>query len=111
MSSNFKDKWPLGTWAYDTPRLIEGNPDFPNAKLNSETPFTMDNGYGKAFSLLRELNEKGYLEKDINSTNWEQSKRTSLPANSPCTILATGLLTKSSEQALLQTMLASSHSL
>jgi ABC-type glycerol-3-phosphate transport system substrate-binding protein len=35
----------------------------------------MDNGYGKAFSLLRELNEKGYLEKDINSTNWEQSKK------------------------------------
>lgn len=35
----------------------------------------MDNGYGKAFSLLSELNEKGYLEKDINSTNWEQSKK------------------------------------
>ncbi|WP_339800619.1 extracellular solute-binding protein [Paenibacillus sp. FSL R5-0744] len=75
LSSNFKDKWPLGTWAYDTPRLIAGNPDFPNEKLNSETPFTMDNGYGKAFSLLKELNEKGYLEKDINSTNWEQSKK------------------------------------
>ncbi|MNH85163.1 Bacterial extracellular solute-binding protein [compost metagenome] len=35
----------------------------------------MDNGYGKAMGLLRELNEKGYLEKDINSTNWEQSKK------------------------------------
>nr|WP_145159609.1 extracellular solute-binding protein [Paenibacillus terrae] len=75
LASNFKDKWPLNNWVYDLPRLIENNADFPNAKLNTDTPFTMDNGYGKAFSLIRELNEKGYLEKDINSTNWEQSKK------------------------------------
>lgn len=60
---------------YSVPRVIAGNPDFPNEKLTSETPFTMDNGYGKSLNLLRELNEKGYLEKDINSTNWEQSKK------------------------------------
>ncbi|AIQ67050.1 ABC transporter substrate-binding protein [Paenibacillus graminis] len=75
LASNFKDKWPLNNWVYDMPRVIEGKADFPNEKLNQEAPFTMDNGYGKAFSLLRELNEKGYLEKDINSTNWEQSKK------------------------------------
>ena len=75
LSSNFKDKWPLGSWAYDLPRLIENNPNFPNEKLNTDTPFTMDNGYGKSFSLLKELADKDYLEKDINSTNWEQSKK------------------------------------
>ncbi|WP_433942984.1 ABC transporter substrate-binding protein [Paenibacillus sp. SN-8-1] len=75
LASNFKDKWPLNSWVYDLPRVIENNPNFPNEKLNTDTPFTMDNGYGKAMSLLRELNEKGYLEKDINSTNWEQSKK------------------------------------
>ncbi|OZB96866.1 ABC transporter substrate-binding protein [Paenibacillus sp. XY044] len=75
LASNFKDKWPLNNWVYDLPRLIENNPDFPNTKLNTDAPFTMDNGYGKAFSLIRELNEQGYLEKDINSTNWEQSKK------------------------------------
>lgn len=75
LASNFKDKWPLNTWAYDTPRLIENNADFPNTKLKTDTPFTLDNGYGKSFSLLKELNEKGYLEPDINSTNWEQSKK------------------------------------
>ncbi|MNK34021.1 Multiple sugar-binding protein precursor [compost metagenome] len=75
LASNFKDKWPLNNWVYDLPRLIENNPSFPNEKLNTDTPFTMDNGYGKAMGLLRELNEKGYLEKDINSTNWEQSKK------------------------------------
>lgn len=75
LASNFKDKWPLNNWVYDLPRLIENNPDFPNEKQNTDTPFTMDNGFGKAFSLIRELDEKGYLEKDINSTNWEQSKK------------------------------------
>ncbi|USB31785.1 extracellular solute-binding protein [Paenibacillus sp. YPG26] len=75
LASNFKDKWPLNNWVYDLPRLIENNPSFPNDKLNTDTPFTMDNGYGKAMGLLRELNEKGFLEKDINSTNWEQSKK------------------------------------
>ncbi|WP_223879817.1 MULTISPECIES: ABC transporter substrate-binding protein [Paenibacillus] len=75
LASNFKDKWPINNWVYDAPRIIENKADFPNDKLNTDTPFTMDNGYGKSFSLLRELNEKGYLEKDINSTNWEQSKK------------------------------------
>ncbi|WP_339158860.1 extracellular solute-binding protein [Paenibacillus sp. FSL W8-0186] len=75
LSSNFKDKWPLGNWVYDLPRVIENNKDFPNERLNMEAPFSMDNGYGKAMSLLRTLAEKGYLEKDINSTNWEQSKK------------------------------------
>lgn len=75
LSSNFKDKWPLGNWVYDMPRVIENNKDFPNARLNMDAPFSMDNGYGKAMSLLRTLAEKDYLEKDINSTNWEQSKK------------------------------------
>ncbi|WP_213589333.1 ABC transporter substrate-binding protein [Paenibacillus woosongensis] len=75
LSSNFKDKWPLGNWVYDLPRVIENNKNFPNERLNMEAPFSMDNGYGKAMSLLRTLAEKGYLEKDINSTNWEQSKK------------------------------------
>ncbi|WP_018751689.1 extracellular solute-binding protein [Paenibacillus sanguinis] len=75
LSSNFKDKWPLGSWVYDMPRVIENNKNFSNEIINTDTPFTMDNGYGKAMSLLRELADKDYLEKDINSTNWEQSKK------------------------------------
>lgn len=75
LSSNFKDKWPLGNWVYDLPRVIENNKNFSNEIINTDTPFTMDNGYGKAMSLLKELADKDYLEKDINSTNWEQSKK------------------------------------
>ncbi len=75
LSSNFKDKWPLGSWVYDMPRIIENNKDFPNERINMEAPFSMDNGYGKAMMLLKTLADKDYLEKDINSTNWEQSKK------------------------------------
>lgn len=75
LASNFKDKWPLGSWVYDLPRVIENNKDFSNEIISTDTPFTMDNGYGKAMSLIKELADKGYLEKDINSTNWEQSKK------------------------------------
>ncbi|GIP09390.1 sugar ABC transporter substrate-binding protein [Paenibacillus macerans] len=75
LASNFKDKWPLNNWVFDLPRVIENNSNFPNEVINTDAPFTMDNGYGKAMSLIKELADKGYLEKDINSTNWEQSKK------------------------------------
>ena len=75
LASNFKDKWPLGNWVYDMPRIIENNKGFPNERINMDAPFSMDNGYGKAMTLLKTLADKGYLEKDINSTNWEQSKK------------------------------------
>ncbi|MGV2794625.1 extracellular solute-binding protein, partial [Clostridium perfringens] len=75
LASNFKDKWPLGNWVFDMPRIIENNKGFPNERINMDAPFSMDNGYGKAMMLLKTLADKGYLEKDINSTNWEQSKK------------------------------------
>lgn len=75
LASNFKDKWPLDAWVYDVPTIISGKSDHQQLRADTDTPYTMDNEYGKAWSILRELNEKGYLEPDINSTNWEQSKK------------------------------------
>ncbi|MCR2806087.1 ABC transporter substrate-binding protein [Paenibacillus soyae] len=75
LASNFKDKWPLDAWLYDVPTLVGAASDHQNKRAESDAPYTMDNAYGKSWSILRELNEKGFLEKDINSTNWEQSKK------------------------------------
>ncbi|MDQ6421210.1 extracellular solute-binding protein [Paenibacillus sp. LHD-117] len=75
LASNFKDKWPLDAWLYDVPTLVGEASDHQNKRAESDTPYTMDNAYGKSWSMLRELYEKGYLEKDVNSTNWEQSKK------------------------------------
>jgi raffinose/stachyose/melibiose transport system substrate-binding protein len=75
LASNFKDKWPLDAWVYDVPTLVTGSADHQNKRSESDAPYAIDGAYGKAWSILRELKEKGYLEKDINSTNWEQSKK------------------------------------
>ncbi|MGO4699232.1 ABC transporter substrate-binding protein [Paenibacillus sp. 2TAB26] len=75
LASNFKDKWPLDTWVYDVPTLIGGASDHQNKRAESETPYTLDNAYGKSWGILRELYTKGFLETDVNSTNWEQSKK------------------------------------
>ncbi|PWV89424.1 ABC-type glycerol-3-phosphate transport system substrate-binding protein [Paenibacillus cellulosilyticus] len=75
LASNFKDKWPLDTWIYDVPTMIGGASDHQNKRADSDTPYTMDGVYGQSWSILRTLYEKGFLEKDINSTNWENSKK------------------------------------
>ncbi|MFC5653561.1 ABC transporter substrate-binding protein [Paenibacillus solisilvae] len=74
LASNFKDKWPLGAWTQDIPTIISGASDHQNKRAESDTPYTMDNAYGKSWSIIRDMYTKGLLEKDVNSTNWEQSK-------------------------------------
>ncbi|CAH1208162.1 hypothetical protein PAECIP111892_03061 [Paenibacillus auburnensis] len=75
LASNFKDQWPLYPWASEIPTSIAGNPNLNNERINSDEPFQMDNAYGQGMSIIRTMYEKGYLEADVNSTNWEQSKK------------------------------------
>ncbi|HTG71352.1 MAG TPA: extracellular solute-binding protein, partial [Candidatus Udaeobacter sp.] len=49
LASNFKDKWPLDTWVYDIPTLIGGASDHQNKRAESDTPYTLDNAYGKSW--------------------------------------------------------------
>jgi raffinose/stachyose/melibiose transport system substrate-binding protein len=75
LASNFKDQWPLYPFASEVAIAMTDNANLHNDRMNSDAPYTMDSGYGKAMSILRTMHEKGYLEPDINSTNWEQSKK------------------------------------
>ncbi|WP_123041516.1 ABC transporter substrate-binding protein [Cohnella candidum] len=75
LASNFKDQWPLYPWASEVAIAISGDANLTNERLNSDTPYTLDNPYGKSLQIIRTLYEKGYLEPDVNSTNWEQSKK------------------------------------
>jgi len=75
LASNFKDQWPLYPWASELPTSIAGNANLNNERVNTDTPYTMDGPYGQALSIVRTMFEKGYLEPDVNSTNWEQSKK------------------------------------
>jgi ABC-type sugar transport system, periplasmic component len=75
LASNFKDQWPLYPWASEVPSSIAGNANLNNERVNSDAPYQMDNPYGQAMTIIRTMHEKGYLEPDVNSTNWEQSKK------------------------------------
>ncbi|MCD1259662.1 extracellular solute-binding protein [Paenibacillus athensensis] len=75
LASNFKDQWTLYPWGSEIPTVMSGNANLNNDRAKTDTPYTMDNAYGKSMGILRTMYEKGYLEPDINSTNWEQSKK------------------------------------
>ncbi len=74
LASNFKDQWTLYPWASEVPISMANNANLNNDRVDSNEPYQMDNPYGQAMTILRTMHEKGYLEPDINSTNWEQSK-------------------------------------
>ncbi|CAI6066286.1 ABC transporter substrate-binding protein [Cohnella sp. JJ-181] len=75
LASNFKDQWPLYPWASEVPISISGDKNLNNDRINSDAPYAMDNPYGQGLTIVRTMYEKGYLEPDVNSTNWEQSKK------------------------------------
>ncbi|MCD9020278.1 extracellular solute-binding protein [Cohnella sp. NL03-T5] len=46
-----------------------------NDKIKTDTPFTVDGPYGQSLGILKQLYEKGDLEKDIYSANWDQTQK------------------------------------
>lgn len=75
LASNFKDQWTLYPWSSEIPTAIAGDANLNNKRLESDAPYQLDNPYGQSMGIIRNMYEKGYLEPDINSTNWEQSKK------------------------------------
>ncbi|CAK4824592.1 unnamed protein product [Aphanomyces euteiches] len=75
LASNFKDKWPLGSWINDTSTLASGDANTMNDRKNSDAPYSPDGPILAGSIILKEMNKQGYLEKDINSSNWELSKK------------------------------------
>ena len=73
MASNFKDKWPLVRWVEFAPVAISGNPNYLNDKVNSDS--LISDTLLDVTNFLRDMNSKGYLEKDLMSTNWDQFKK------------------------------------
>lgn len=75
LASNFKDKWPLGGWINDISTIASGSASTMNDRKNSDAPYTVDGPILAGSLILKEMNKQGYLEKDINSSNWELSKK------------------------------------
>ena len=73
LATNFKDKWPLQEW--DSMAIIEsGDGSYYNSIYKETAPFSADKPNGKALSILYKFVSSGWVEPDLTTTNWEQSK-------------------------------------
>lgn len=75
LASNFKDRWPLQVWTNDVAVMIGGEGRIKNDLAESDQPFVPGNPYVSAMTIVKTLNDRGYLEPNLNDTNWERSKR------------------------------------
>ncbi|WP_261305031.1 ABC transporter substrate-binding protein [Paenibacillus andongensis] len=74
-ASNFKDRWPLQVWSNDVPIILAGDAETKNDLAASGAPFQSNNPYVSSMSIIKTLYDRGYLEPNLNDTNWEGSKK------------------------------------
>ncbi|WP_308636187.1 ABC transporter substrate-binding protein [Paenibacillus silvisoli] len=74
LSTNFKDKWPLMGWDQEA-FLFANDPGLHNTMAGQDEPFPVDGPHWKAMNIIKTIVDKGYVEKDLMSTNWEASKK------------------------------------
>lgn len=74
MATAFKDAWTLQYWT-DPAEFIYGSTNLRNDKIKTDAPFTADGAYGQGLGILKQLYDKGYLEKDVYSATWDQTQK------------------------------------
>ncbi|OAO89192.1 hypothetical protein AXX17_ATUG03440, partial [Arabidopsis thaliana] len=74
MGTAFKDAWTLQYWM-DPAEFINGSTALRNDKIKTDTPFTVDGAYGQGLGILKQLFDKGDLEKDVYSSTWDQTQK------------------------------------
>ncbi|MCZ8520861.1 MULTISPECIES: ABC transporter substrate-binding protein [Paenibacillus] len=76
VASNFKDGWPLGNYADGAySNDITGLKNYQNTLIGKDLFGSEPGSLLEGIKFLRTLADKGYLEKDLMSTNWDASKR------------------------------------
>lgn len=74
MAINYQQKWPLSPFVDILPFILSGNPDIMEQKLNGD--LFPENGYmQQIFEQLMQLNNLGYLEENIQLSDWELMKK------------------------------------
>lgn len=72
-ATNFKDKWPLSNYNPSFGIYVTGDINYQN---NLATKDTLIEGAGEqGMKFLRDMKDKGYLEPDLMSTNWDGFKK------------------------------------
>jgi raffinose/stachyose/melibiose transport system substrate-binding protein len=71
---NFKDKWPLSS-AFDAmPLYASHDGNWTNTVYKTKDIFATGKPYGTALNILNKIVSSKWVENDLASTNWDQSK-------------------------------------
>ncbi|GMK43167.1 sugar ABC transporter substrate-binding protein [Paenibacillus glycanilyticus] len=71
---NYGAQWPMGNWGDGSAWYVNGDPQFATKQVSEDAPFQLDNAWGTLATIGRTFVEKGYVEKDLYTNNWEMSK-------------------------------------
>lgn len=71
---NYGAQWPLMTWGEDLVSYMTGDADYLNNMVNEDAPWQIDNPWGQAITIVKTLINRGYVEKQMMSNQWETSK-------------------------------------
>lgn len=88
LAINSKDKWPLGQ--YDSVASVAyGNPYYYRDMSKMDDPLLAGKPTGDVLEILYKFVSSGWVEEDLTTTNWEQSK--SDMANGKVAMMALGM--------------------
>lgn len=71
---NYGAQWPIGNWAEGSVKYVAGDMKWFDQFVKSDAPWQVDNAWGTLMNIARTLVQKGYVEKDLATNNWEMSK-------------------------------------
>lgn len=71
---NYGAQWPMGNWGDGSAWYVAGDPQFVSKLVTDKAPFKVDNAWGILANIGRTFIEKGWVEKDLSTNNWEMSK-------------------------------------
>ncbi len=71
---NYGAQWPMKQWGEVLVPAVAGDPEVLNKMVKEDAPFQVDNHWGHSFSIVRNLIDKGYVEPDLSTNDWEMSK-------------------------------------
>jgi ABC-type glycerol-3-phosphate transport system substrate-binding protein len=71
---NYGAQWPVGNWAEGSVKYVAGDMKLFDKYVTDDAPFTVDGPWGKLMNIARTFVQKGWVEKDLATNNWEMSK-------------------------------------
>lgn len=72
---NYGAQWPMSSWGENLVGFMTGDANYLNAMTSQDEPWQMNNSWGAAITIVKNLVDRGYSEPDMFTNNWELSKK------------------------------------